>query len=122
MPGQLQLEWFDTVTGRVTPGGTHEGGRISQFNAPTAHGALLYLRAALSTAPSLSAIERQVGAIRRASTQYASLTGRIRLMVRPALDSLSGDYRRQIAVLLSFMFGGFVAGLGAAHFWRRARS
>ena len=47
MPGQLQLEWFDTVAGRVTSGGTYEGGKISHFSAPTAHGALLYVRAGI---------------------------------------------------------------------------
>jgi len=121
MPGQLQLEWFDAVTGQVTPGGIVDGGRISQFEAPGAHGTLLYVRSAFSSAPSLSQIEEQVESIVSASRKYASLAGRVRLILRPALDSLSANYRRQIAALLIFAVVGFVAGLGAAHFSRRVR-
>ena len=119
MPGQIQLEWFDPVTGQVRSGGLVTGGMSRELRAPASHGALLYLRSAFSSAPSLASIENQVSSIRRMSMRYAPMTGRLRLLARPTLDSLTESYHRQSAAMLLVLLSGIGVGFAAGYFKRR---
>jgi hypothetical protein len=88
IPGRFQLEWFDTVTGRVSSGRTLNGGTSVTLESSWDHAAVLYLRKASSSGPSLTEIQNKAQSIRQASMQYAPWLTRLRLIVKPYLHAL----------------------------------
>jgi Family of unknown function (DUF6298) len=127
MSGQIRLEWFDTVTGRVSDGGTLNGGTTTILRSPSPHGAVLYLRAASSSEPSLTEIQNGAQSIRRASMRYAPWLSRVRMIAKPYLDKMADGYRILIASLVLSVFGGATLGfaggwLCASHLSRRSLS
>lgn len=115
MPGQIRLEWFDTVTGEVREGGAMEGGRTVLLQSPLYRGAVLYLRPTSSSGPSLAEIENQAQSIRQASIRYGPWLVRVRLIARPYLDTLTDSYRVLVMSLFVSALGG--TGLGFAAGW-----
>jgi hypothetical protein len=113
MPGQIHLEWFDTVTGRVSDGSTIKGGTIMLLQPPSAHDTVLYLHSASSSGPSLKEIQNQAQYIRRMSMQYAAWPTRLRLIARPYLDIATDSYRVLVAWLFIFIAAGMGVGFAA---------
>jgi Family of unknown function (DUF6298)/Cellulase (glycosyl hydrolase family 5) len=113
MPGQIRLEWFDTVTGRVSDGGTMNGGRTALLQSPSSQGEVLYLRAASSSGPSLTEIQNRAQSIRQASMQYAPWLIRVRMIAKPYLDKLADGYRALVVSLFICVLGGIALGFPA---------
>jgi hypothetical protein len=113
MPAQVRLQWFDTVTGEVSEGGTMKGGRTVLLQSPLSRGAVLYLRPASSSGPSLKEIEKQAQSIRQASMRYAPWLIRLRLIAKPYLDTLADSYRNLILSLFMCVVGGVALGFAA---------
>jgi hypothetical protein len=113
IPGQIRLEWFDPVTGRVSDGGTITGGVWVLLQSPLPRAAVLYLRAVSSSGPSLFEIEQRAQSIRQASMRYAPWLIRLKLIATPFLDTLTDGYRMLITSLLVFTIGGVGIGFAA---------
>jgi hypothetical protein len=113
MPGQIRLEWFDTVTARVSDGGVITGGTGALLQPPSSRGAVLYLRAASSSGPSLFEIEKHAQSIRQASMKYVPLLIRLRLIAYPYLDMLTDSYRTLVMSLFVSALGGTTLGFAA---------
>jgi hypothetical protein len=113
MPGQIRLEWFDPVTGRVSENSRINGGRSVLLQSPFSHGVVLYLRPASSSKPSLFEIESRAQSIRQASMQYVPWLIRLRMTAKPYLDSVADGYRTLVETLFSFVLGGIAIGFAA---------
>jgi len=111
--GRIRLEWFDPATGRVSDGGTTNGGVTVLLQSPFPRGGVLYLHSAASSGPSLAAIQDEAQAIRRASMRYASWSIRLRLIAKPYLDALSDGYRVLVTSLFAFLLAGIAIGFAA---------
>jgi hypothetical protein len=113
MPGQFRLQWFDTVTGAVSEGGSIEGGKTVLLRSPSSGAAVLYLRSASSSwGPSLASIAKQVQSIRQASMRYATWPMRFRSIAKPYLDILSNSYHAMLLSLFTSAGAGFALGFG----------
>ena len=117
MPEEMQLEWFDIVTGGVRDGGRISGGISAVLQSPYRHGAVLHIRDAGSHRPSLFEIENKARAIRKASMQYTPWLIRSRLMAKPYLDTLIDGYRPLILALFLSFVGGIVVGFAVNWFF-----
>ena len=113
MPGQFRLQWFDTVTGAVSEGGSIEGGKTVLLRSPSSGAAVLYLRSASSSwGPSLASIAKQVQSIRQASMRYATWPMSFRSIAKPYLDILSNSYHAMLLSLFTSAGAGFALGFG----------
>jgi hypothetical protein len=113
MPGQIRLEWFNPVTGRVSESSRINGGRSVLLQSPFSHGMVLYLRPASSSKPSLFEIERRAQLIRQASMRYAPWLIRLRMTAKPYLDSVADGYRALVVSLFLSVLGGIALGFPA---------
>jgi len=118
IPGPVRLEWFDAANGRITDAGSIDGGKSVLLRSPHALGSVLYLHPEGLSGPSLFDIESRIQTVRRARLSYASWPVRLQLLVKPALDELTGGYRILIASLLAMGLAGI--GIGFASGWLAA--
>ena len=120
LPGQFRLQWFDTVTGAVSEGGSIEGEKTVLLRSPSSGAVVLYLRSASSSEPSLAAIQDQAQAVGQASIKYAPLMARLRFIAKPYLDKLANSYHAMVLALFTFARAGFALGVGGG--WALAYS
>jgi len=113
MPGQVRLEWFDTVMGKVIEGGVINGGQTVLLQSPLSAGAVLYLRPAALSQASLTDIEIQAQSIRQASMSYAPWPIYARMIIEPYLNPLVNSYRALVLSLFTCVLGGVAVGCAA---------